>query len=205
MAWSRSEATGEREADRRAEASIRRSGRGEPRLWLSLLTQFDERQSQSRLRRFEPCSSSQTRGRGRGGARGGARGGTAGARADDRPRKEAILDLSKYLDQRVRVKFTGGREGARAGPLPFPAHVRSVTGTLKGYDQLLNLVMDDIEEIIRGTSPTPRPSSPSFRYRHRRASESFPDEVAWLGCPTRYQLGRFKSCRRVQSYLSSPA
>ena len=25
-----------------------------------------------------------------------------------------------------------------------------VTGTLKGYDQLLNLVMDDIEEFLRG-------------------------------------------------------
>ena len=28
--------------------------------------------------------------------------------------------------------------------------IQSVTGTLKGYDQLLNLVMDDIEESLRG-------------------------------------------------------
>lgn len=29
----------------------------------------------------------------------------------DKPRREAILDLSKYVDERIRVKFTGGREG----------------------------------------------------------------------------------------------
>jgi len=45
-----------------------------------------------------------------------------------------ILDLSKYVDKDVRVKFTGGRE---------------IVGKLKGYDQLLNLVMDDVEEILR--------------------------------------------------------
>lgn len=55
----------------------------------------------------------------------------------------------------MRVKFTGGREGATAS-LDFP-HLQAsltprplVTGTLKGYDQLLNLVMDDIEELLRG-------------------------------------------------------
>ena len=26
-------------------------------------------------------------------------------------KKSAVLDLSKHVDQRVRVKFTGGREG----------------------------------------------------------------------------------------------
>ena len=33
------------------------------------------------------------------------------------------------------VKFSGGRE---------------VTGTLKGFDQLMNLVLDDVEESVRG-------------------------------------------------------
>ncbi|KAG5653923.1 hypothetical protein H0H81_009280 [Sphagnurus paluster] len=51
----------------------------------------------------------------------------------DKPKREAILDLSKYVNERIRVKFTGGRE---------------VTGILKGYDQLLNLVLDDVEEEI---------------------------------------------------------
>jgi len=49
----------------------------------------------------------------------------------DKPKREAILDLSKYVNERIRVKFTGGRE---------------VTGLLKGYDQLLNLVLDEVEE-----------------------------------------------------------
>jgi hypothetical protein len=29
----------------------------------------------------------------------------------DRPKREAILDLSKYVNERLRVKFVGGREG----------------------------------------------------------------------------------------------
>lgn len=62
----------------------------------------------------------QGRGRGRGGGASGGRGGGAGTagrggaggnKGEDKPRREAILDLSKYVDKRVRVKFTGGREG----------------------------------------------------------------------------------------------
>lgn len=29
----------------------------------------------------------------------------------DKPKREAILDLAKYVNERIRVKFTGGREG----------------------------------------------------------------------------------------------
>jgi U6 snRNA-associated Sm-like protein LSm7 len=54
-------------------------------------------------------------------------------------RKESVLDLSKYLDQRLHVKFVGGRE---------------VTGILKGYDQLVNLVLDDTKEILAGDENT---------------------------------------------------
>ena len=43
------------------------------------------------------------------------------------PPRATVLDMEKYLDKEVRVKFVGGRE---------------VTGTLKGYDALLNLVLD---------------------------------------------------------------
>ncbi len=39
------------------------------------------------------------------------------------------------MDKKITVKFTGGRE---------------VTGTLKGYDALMNLVLDDVEEVMRG-------------------------------------------------------
>lgn len=54
-------------------------------------------------------------------------------------KKDPILDLAKYLDQPVRVKFQGGRE---------------VSGTLKGYDQLVNIVLDDCVEYLRDTQPS---------------------------------------------------
>ncbi|KAI6212242.1 Sm domain-containing protein [Aphelenchoides fujianensis] len=51
-----------------------------------------------------------------------------------RKKKESIVELSKFIDKRVRVKFQGGREA---------------TGILKGYDALLNLVLDDTQEFLR--------------------------------------------------------
>ncbi|PLB48346.1 U6 snRNA-associated Sm-like protein LSm7 [Aspergillus steynii IBT 23096] len=84
------------------------------------------------------------RGRGRGGgggydrsargARSGGAGGGAQQQQQEKPKKENILDLTKYMDKEVRVKFNGGRE---------------VTGLLKGYDQLMNLVLDDVKESMR--------------------------------------------------------
>ncbi|KAJ1710040.1 small nuclear ribonucleoprotein (LSM7) [Aspergillus flavus] len=72
-------------------------------------------------------------GRGRGGhAKSG--GASGGAQQQEKPKKENILDLSKYMDKEVRVKFNGGRE---------------VVGTLKGFDQLMNLVLDDVKESMR--------------------------------------------------------
>ena len=46
------------------------------------------------------------------------------------------FDLGKYESKRVRVKFQGGRE---------------VDGTLKGFDKLDNLVLDNCVEYLRGT------------------------------------------------------
>lgn len=52
-------------------------------------------------------------GRGGGGGRGGRQqqktGG--GATQQEKPKKENILDLGKYMDKEVQVKFNGGREG----------------------------------------------------------------------------------------------
>lgn len=49
---------------------------------------------------------------GRGGGRGGHGGGAGGdQQTKERPKKENILDLSKYMDKRITVKFNGGREG----------------------------------------------------------------------------------------------
>ncbi|KAF4634541.1 hypothetical protein G7Y89_g3564 [Cudoniella acicularis] len=80
------------------------------------------------------------RGGGRGEHRGGGRGGRGGHGegrggghgSGERPKKENILDLGKYMDKQITVKFTGGREG-----------------TLKGYDALMNLVLDDVSETLR--------------------------------------------------------
>ena len=46
--------------------------------------------------------------RGRGG---GGRGGAQTGHQQEKPKKESILDLSKYMDKQVTVKFSGGREG----------------------------------------------------------------------------------------------
>jgi U6 snRNA-associated Sm-like protein LSm7 len=100
--------------------------------------------------------------RGRGGGRGGGRqsqqksGGGGGAQ--EKPKKENILDLNKYMDKEVQVKFNGGREGGSFPFLTIPRLILSesivdsllVTGTLKGYDQLMNLVLDDVKESMRG-------------------------------------------------------
>jgi len=53
---------------------------------------------------------------------------------EGKKKKESIVDLNKYIDKRVHVKFQGGREAS---------------GILKGYDQLLNLVLDNAVEHMR--------------------------------------------------------
>lgn len=54
------------------------------------------------------------------GGRGGA-GGEGGAERSERPKKENILDLSKYQDKEIRVKFAGGREGESCFVPPSPS------------------------------------------------------------------------------------
>ncbi|GJP34901.1 hypothetical protein CLOM_g19382 [Closterium sp. NIES-68] len=49
-------------------------------------------------------------------------------------RKETVLDLARLVDKGVCVKLNGGRQ---------------VMGTLKGYDQLINLVLDEAVEYER--------------------------------------------------------
>ncbi|ODV79160.1 putative U6 snRNA-associated Sm-like protein [Suhomyces tanzawaensis NRRL Y-17324] len=59
---------------------------------------------------------------------------SGGATKQEGPKRDAILDLNKYKDQRIRVKFIGGRQ---------------IVGVLKGFDQLMNLVLEDVQENIR--------------------------------------------------------
>jgi U6 snRNA-associated Sm-like protein LSm7 len=49
-------------------------------------------------------------------------------------KREQIADLEKHVDRRVIIKFNGGRE---------------VVGVLKGFDQMVNIVLDDATEYIR--------------------------------------------------------
>ncbi|KAJ2808720.1 U6 snRNP-associated protein Lsm7 [Coemansia guatemalensis] len=53
----------------------------------------------------------------------------------EKKKRDVIFDLNKYNNKLVRAKFIGGRE---------------VTGILKGFDQLLNIVLDEAVEIIHG-------------------------------------------------------
>ncbi|XP_050429001.1 U6 snRNA-associated Sm-like protein LSm7 [Adelges cooleyi] len=52
----------------------------------------------------------------------------------EKKKKESILDLTRYLEKAIRVKFSGGRE---------------VSGILKGFDPLVNLVLDNTLEYLR--------------------------------------------------------
>lgn len=94
------------------------------------------------------------------------------AQDKDKKKKESIFDLSKYIDKPIRVKFQGGREGRwishdnkltvkqRCGiccpyvPLMETLHrvfvSSSASGVLKGFDPLLNLVLDGTIEYMRG-------------------------------------------------------
>ena len=48
------------------------------------------------------------------------------------PCRESIIDLQPYFQQRVRVKIAGGR---------------IVTGLLKSYDMVPNLILDEAVEV----------------------------------------------------------
>ncbi|KAM9254554.1 U6 snRNA-associated Sm-like protein LSm7 isoform 1-T1 [Cariama cristata] len=117
----------------------------------------------------------------------GGGGGGASKMADkEKKKKESILDLSKYIDKTIRVKFQGGREAGSATCRPlvclkvssmlrgrcsaeaFAKQTRSAfkisfktplgldasevleaSGVLKGFDPLLNLVLDGTIEYMR--------------------------------------------------------
>ncbi|KAJ1856466.1 U6 snRNP-associated protein Lsm7, partial [Coemansia sp. RSA 486] len=66
----------------------------------------------------------------------------------EKKKRDAIFDLKKYSDKRIRVKFMGGRE---------------VTGVLKGSDQLLNIVLDEAEETLYDPE---NPDSSEEKTRH---------------------------------------
>ncbi|EFE31190.1 U6 snRNP-associated protein Lsm7, partial [Trichophyton benhamiae CBS 112371] len=112
----------------------------------NIFTQFTKRRKQyTKIKKKKTINNTQNyHGQHRGGHGQGQRDGQRdggqqrdgqGQQQQEKPKKENILDLTKYMDKEVNVKFNGGRE---------------VTGVLKGYDQLMNLVLDDVKETMRG-------------------------------------------------------
>jgi small nuclear ribonucleoprotein (snRNP)-like protein len=64
--------------------------------------------------------------------------GAAEGRKPGGQRNESILELQKMMDAMVLVKCLGGRE---------------LKGILRGFDDLVNLVIDESEEFVRGMLP----------------------------------------------------
>ncbi len=113
-------------------------------------------------------------------------------------KKESAIDIAKYIDKGVRIKLAGGREGALSSlhdmVAPYPssqlrrvltahatpctasparhAGMLAVHGVLKGYDQLLNLVLDEAVEYWRGLWHPPCAFSPSWRAHGARGLPS---------------------------------
>ena len=83
---------------------------------------------------------------GRGGGRSGGGGGGGGGGF---ARPEPVINLEKLMDKRLRVRFVGGRE---------------VVGTLKGFDGLVNVVLDDTTEELPAPAGAPAGAAPPTRY-----------------------------------------
>lgn len=58
----------------------------------------------------------------------------------ERPKRESVINLTRFLDKNIHVKFQGGRESS---------------GKLKGFDHLLNLVLDDTTEYLKDQEDGP--------------------------------------------------
>eukprot|EP00934_Nitzschia_sp_Nitz4_P004375 Nitzschia sp. Nitz4//scaffold2_size372955//255206//255615//NITZ4_000449-RA/size372955-augustus-gene-0.429-mRNA-1//-1//CDS//3329546856//4365//frame0 len=58
----------------------------------------------------------------------------SGFNKDSNPKRASILELASMMDSIVRVKCLGGRE---------------LQGKLRGYDELVNLVLEDCDEFLR--------------------------------------------------------
>ena len=88
--------------------------------------------------------------------------------------RDNVVDMAKYMDQRVRVKFQGGREGnCRIIDILFD-NSNLVDGIMKGFDKLDNIVLDDCLEYLRGrTSITVDMSSNHSGFRKQYRSRGY--------------------------------
>ena len=76
-------------------------------------------------------------------------------------KKESILELNKYLDKAIRVKFQGGREASGILKGYDSINVRLIPTNSLRFDQLLNLVIDSTTEQLRDVDDPYRPSTES--------------------------------------------
>jgi len=53
--------------------------------------------------------------------------------------KNAGPDLKRYMEKRLRIKLNAKRQ---------------VSGVLRGYDQFMNLVLDETQEEVAGSEPS---------------------------------------------------
>lgn len=79
----------------------------------SISTQLHNNVKQSKLRGPVGSNPADFQGgpRGGGAPRGGRGGGPSRGAPADKKKKESILNLANYVDQSVKIKFMGGREG----------------------------------------------------------------------------------------------
>jgi U6 snRNA-associated Sm-like protein LSm7 len=75
--------------------------------------------------------------------------------------KDSIVDLSKFQNKRILVKFSGTREGKNYSLCTYSEFICIASGILKGWDKLLNIILDDCTDnqqrhlglvMCRGTS-----------------------------------------------------
>eukprot|EP00695_Tsukubamonas_globosa_P001318 TRINITY_DN2313_c0_g1_i1.p1 TRINITY_DN2313_c0_g1~~TRINITY_DN2313_c0_g1_i1.p1 ORF type:complete len:112 (-),score=32.80 TRINITY_DN2313_c0_g1_i1:29-364(-) len=77
-------------------------------------------------------------------------------------KKDPALNLDRYVDKEINVKFHSGRE---------------VVGILKGYDHVVNLVLDQAKEYIRD----PDDSSKRKLVEHPTDADKLMEQTRALG------------------------
>ena len=73
---------------------------------------------------------------------------------NDLRRKTSSISPSTWTSRSLSSSTEGEKVGATTvSDNKFMLILWQVIGTLKGYDQLMNLVLDDVKETLRGLSP----------------------------------------------------